>query len=193
MIVSALHSWTTRKDIGLCVKYNVTIHPNNPTSVTTYWEKHDPHPQPFAVSLIRSKRLLCPQTKTVSSPSEVVKAVTYPAKLLRILYGRWYKSPPNDTGSLYSPLCEHNYKARKKSWLRPVYTGDFGWDLKRDFAACKLLTIQIAAESPVGYTPQNCASNCRWNHRNNRQCKRAISLANLSCVAFTSSPSPKSN
>ena len=40
--------------------------------------------------------------------------------------------------------------------LRPVYTGDLCGDLcgdfKRDFAACKLLTIQIAAESPVVFT-----------------------------------------
>ena len=43
---------------------------------------------------------------------------------------------------------------------RPVYTGDFCCDFsgdfccdfKRDFAACKLLAIQIAAESPVVYT-----------------------------------------
>ena len=49
--------------------------------------------------------------------------------------------------------------------LRPVYTGDlccyfsgdFCCDFKRDFAAvsnrpCKLLAIEIAAESPVIYT-----------------------------------------
>ena len=53
----------------------------------------------------------------------------------------------------------------KPEILRPVYTGDFCcdfsvdfWcDFKRDFAAisnrpCKLLAIQIAAESPVVYT-----------------------------------------
>ena len=43
---------------------------------------------------------------------------------------------------------------------RPVYTagfcgdfsGDFCCDFKCDFAACKLLAIQIAAESAVVYT-----------------------------------------
>ena len=43
-------------------------------------------------------------------------------------------------------------------FLRPVgvYTGDFSGDFccdfKCDFVACKLLAIQIAAESPVVYT-----------------------------------------
>ena len=35
---------------------------------------------------------------------------------------------------------------------RPVHTGNFCCDLKHDFAACKLLAIQIAAESSVVYT-----------------------------------------
>ena len=50
-------------------------------------------------------------------------------------------------------------KSNSFAALRPVHTGnfccdfsgDFCCDFKRDFAACKLLAIQIAAESPVVY------------------------------------------
>ena len=56
--------------------------------------------------------------------------------------------------------------------LRPVYTGDFCCDLKRDFA-CKLLAIQVAAESPVVYTGDlKSPQNRTWNRSKNRQCKR---------------------
>ena len=73
--------------------------------------------------------------------------------------------------------------------LRPVYTGNFCCDFKRDSAACKLLAIQIAAESPLVY----------MGDLNRRKIALEISAAKIASVngplVYTTiaEESPKSN
>ena len=119
------------------------------------------------------KRIACLQDKLILSNNSVSWACwwLYPVKELRPFLVFLFSNSNlsfNIAGQRYcSVVGSSESSARIFRFRMTVLAAISSAISNRPF---KLLAIQIAAESPVVYTLQN----CRWNRRKHRQCKRPL-------------------